>query len=67
MYKGIGRGVGTTSGIINADQTRRGEIRRLVWGKGKEDPDLQMCGGGEEGRELYRQGARACLRPFFRR
>jgi hypothetical protein len=41
MYKGIGW-KGTTSGIINADQTKRGRIKRKVDGEGKGGPDLQM-------------------------
>jgi len=32
MYKGIGW-KGTTSGIINADQTKRGRIKRKVYDK----------------------------------
>lgn len=45
MYKGVGW-EDTTSGIINADQTKRGRIKRKVCCKGKGNPYVQMCRGG---------------------
>lgn len=50
IYKGTGWG-NTTGGIINADQTKLGGTKRKVYEKGKGDPDVQMCKGGEGGRE----------------
>ena len=46
MYKGTGW-EGTTSGIMNADQTKRGRIERRVYGEDEGKPDLQMCRVGK--------------------